>query len=47
MLTSLSTRGKTPPSPLPAVEATWVRQALLVAREVVVAGMVGHARWNA
>jgi hypothetical protein len=46
-LTSLSTRGKAPPLPLLAVEAAWVHQALLAVGEVVEAGTVGHAQWNA
>jgi hypothetical protein len=39
----INAREKLHPSPLPAVEAAWARQALLVAGEVVVAGTVGHA----
>jgi hypothetical protein len=31
------------PIPLPAAEAAWARQALLVEGEVVEAGMVGHS----
>jgi hypothetical protein len=46
-LTSLSTRGKAPPLPLPVVEAAWACQALLVAGEAVAAGMVGRARRSA
>jgi hypothetical protein len=47
MLTSLSTRGKAPPLPLPIAEAALARQALLAVGEEVEAGMVGHARQSA
>jgi hypothetical protein len=43
-LNSLSTRGKAPPPPLPAAEATWARQVLLVVGKAVEARTVGHAR---
>jgi hypothetical protein len=35
------------PLPLPAAEAAWARQALLVVGEVVEARIVGHSRRNA
>jgi hypothetical protein len=42
-LTSPSTRGNASPPPLPVVEATGARQALLMVGEVVEAGTVHHS----